>query len=139
MRPLAAALVAAALAGAFVAAPSSAPWPPGSDVRTLSPDGSAVGPLERHRVAGKFTVFDLYADWCGPCRLVDAYLRQVVAERRDVAVRKLNVVDFDSPLALEMGPDFETLPYLVVFSPSGRRTDILGFDRAGIDRALRPR
>jgi thiol-disulfide isomerase/thioredoxin len=131
-------LVAPILA-ALLAAPSPAAWPPGADVKTLSADGSAVGRLERHRVPDKYTVFDLYADWCGPCRLVDAHLREVLAERRDVAVRKLNVVDFDSPLALEMGPDFETLPYLVVFSPGGRRTDILGFDRTAIDRALSPR
>lgn len=111
-------------------------YPPGADVRLLSPDGRAVGSLERQRVPGKHTVFDVYADWCGPCRLVEARLRELLAERSDIAVRRLNVVDFESPLAGELGPDFEALPYLVVFSPSGKRTDINGADFARLDRAL---
>lgn len=111
-------------------------YPPGADVELLSPDGRAVGPLERLRVAGKHTVFDVYAEWCGPCRLVEARLREIVAQRSDVAVRRLNVVDFESRLAAELGPEFQALPYLVVFSPSGKRADINGADFARLDRAL---
>jgi thiol-disulfide isomerase/thioredoxin len=128
-----------ALAAALLAPPSPPPYPPGADVKTLTTDGSRVGPLDRLRVPDKFTVFDFYADWCAPCHLVDARLREILAERPDVAVRKLDVVDFDSDLASELGPDFETLPYLVVFSPAGKRTEILGFDRRSLDRALTPR
>jgi len=111
-------------------------YPAGSDVQTLSPDGRAVGSLERQRVADKHTVFDVYADWCGPCRLVEARLREIVGERSDVAVRRLNVVSFETPLASELGPNFQTLPYLIVFSPSGKRTDIEGADFAKLDKAL---
>lgn len=111
-------------------------YPPGADVMLLSPDGRAVGSLEKQRVPGKHTVFDVFAEWCGPCRLVDARLREIVAQRSDVAVRRLNVVDFDTPLASELGPSFESLPYLVVFSPSGKRTDIHGADFAKLDKAL---
>src|SRR5262249_44405869 len=64
-------------------------YPAGADVAVLSKDGAAVGPLDKLRAAGKYTVFDVYADWCGPCRTVDDHLRQVVAARTDVAVRKL--------------------------------------------------
>jgi copper chaperone CopZ/thiol-disulfide isomerase/thioredoxin len=111
-------------------------YPAGADVETLSPDGRAVGSLERKRVAGKHTVFDVYADWCGPCRLVDARLREILGQRTDVAVRRLNVVSFETPLAGELGPDFQALPYLIVFSPSGKRTDIEGADFAKLDKAL---
>jgi thiol-disulfide isomerase/thioredoxin len=111
-------------------------YPSGADVITLSPDGRAVGSLERQRVAGKHTVFDVYADWCGPCRLVDARLREIVGQRSDVAVRRLNVVSFETPLAGELGPDFQALPYLILFSPSGKRTDIEGADFAKLDKAL---
>jgi thiol-disulfide isomerase/thioredoxin len=112
-------------------------YPAGTDVRTLTTDGSAVGPLEKLRVAGKHTVFDVYADWCGPCRGVDARLHEIVAQRADVAVRKLNVVDFDTPLAKELGSTFEALPYLIVFSPSGKKTEIVGADLDALDKALK--
>jgi thiol-disulfide isomerase/thioredoxin len=111
-------------------------FPEGADVAVLSKDGAAVGPFEKLRVPGKYTVFDLYADWCGPCRLVDARLREILATRKDVAVRKLNVVDFDSPLARQMGAGFEALPYVVVYSPKGKRTAISGIDFPKLDKAL---
>src|SRR5262249_33671570 len=69
-----------------------ATYPDGADLEVLSRAGEAVGPLDRLRVPGKYTVFDVYADWCGPCRVVDKQLRDLVARRRDIAVRKLNVV-----------------------------------------------
>jgi copper chaperone CopZ len=114
-----------------------ASYPAGADVAVLTRDGSAVGPLDKLRVPGKYTVFDVYADWCGPCRTVDERLRGLVQSRTDVAVRKLNVVDFDTPLAGELGARFEALPYLVVFSPSGKRTDIEGVAFEKLDRALK--
>jgi thiol-disulfide isomerase/thioredoxin len=112
-------------------------YPAGADVQELNKDGAAVGPLAKLRVLGKYTVFDVYADWCGPCRDVDARLRAVVAERNDVAVRKLSVVDFDSPLARELNVD--TLPYVVVFAPDGKKTEIRGARLDKIDKALEPR
>lgn len=78
----------------------------------------------------------LYAEWCGPCRFVDARLRELIAGRKDLAVRKLNVVDFDSPLAKELGSRIEALPYVIVFDPAGKRTDIVGADFGKLDRAL---
>ena len=84
-------------------------------------------------------MFDVYADWCGPCRAVDDRLREVVASRPDVAVRKLNVVEFETPLAKELGPRLEALPYVVVFTPSGKRVDIAGADMAKLDKALAAR
>jgi len=111
-------------------------YPAGADVAVLSPDGRAVGSLEKLRVPGKYTVFDVYADWCGPCRLVDARLRELTAARTDLAVRRLNVVDFDSPLSSELGPSLSALPYLIVFTPAGKRSDIEGADFARLDKAL---
>jgi thiol-disulfide isomerase/thioredoxin len=111
-------------------------YPPDADVRLLSSDGSAVGPLEKLRVAGKYTVFDVFAVWCGPCHLIDSRLRELCAARRDIAVRKLNVVDFDTALAGQLGPSFTALPHLIVFTPSGRRYEFEGYDPKRLDFAL---
>jgi thiol-disulfide isomerase/thioredoxin len=104
------------------------PYPKGADVVFLTNNGGAVGPLEKLRVSGKYTVFDVYADWCGPCRAVDAKLRALAASRTDLAIRKLNVVSFGSPLARELGQRLKALPYVVVYSPDGTRTEITGAD-----------
>lgn len=112
-------------------------YPAGADIQELNKDGEAVGPLEKLRVADKFTVFDVYADWCGPCRDVDKKLREIVAERPDVAVRKLNLVDFDSPLARELG--IEMLPHVIVYSPEGKKSEIRGAQLGKIDKALKKR
>jgi len=119
--------------GAYLPHPE---YPPGADVATLTKDGSKVGPLEKLRAPGKYTVFDVFADWCGPCREVDNRLREIVAARSDVAVRRLNVVDFDSPLARELGAKLDALPYVVVFTPSGKRSDLAGADLKKLDAAL---
>ena len=111
------------------------PYPAGADVLELNKDGAAVGPLDKLRVADKFTVFDVYADWCGPCRDVDKKLREIVAGRPDVAVRKLVVLDFDSPLARELG--LEMLPHVIVYTPEGKRTEIRGAELGKIDKALK--
>jgi len=113
------------------------PYPAGADVLELNKDGAAVGPLDKLRVADKFTVFDVYADWCGPCRDVDKKLREIVAGRPDVAVRKLVVLDFDSPLARELG--LEMLPHVIVYTPEGKRTEIRGAELGKIDKALKKR
>ena len=112
-------------------------YPAGTDVLELNKDGESVGPLDKLRVADKFTVFDVYADWCGPCRDVDKRLHEIVAARPDVAVRKLNVVDFDSPLAKDLA--VEMLPYVVVYAPDGKKTEIQGAQLGKIDKALKKR
>ncbi|MDX2009929.1 MAG: thioredoxin family protein [Myxococcaceae bacterium] len=111
--------------------------PRDADVKWLARAGEGVGPLEALAVPGRVTVVDFYADWCAPCRKVDAFLFTRLSERRDVAVRKLNVVSWDTALAKEHLSDVASLPYLVVFSPAGRRVRaVKGFDLDALEAAL---
>jgi thiol-disulfide isomerase/thioredoxin len=120
---------------------SPAEEPPGeADVAVLSQDGADVATLEPHRVIGKFTVFDFRADWCPPCRKVDEHLFAKLETRNDIAVRKLDVASWESPIAERWLRDVPELPYLVVFGPDGRRLgDIAGAKLEELDALLEPR
>ena len=114
---------------AAMKAPSD--YPKDADVLLISNKGESIGSMKKHLAAGKYTVFDLYADWCGPCRVVDKKLKQIMETRKDIAVRKMRLVDFNSPVVKDVGPRVQGLPYVVVFDPKGKRTDIMG---ANLDR-----
>ena len=70
-------------------------------------------------VAGKWTVFDFWAPWCDACRVLDGSLRALAASDSSVAIRKVNIVDFDSPIALRELPGVSVLPHVRVVAPDG--------------------
>jgi len=99
------------LAGAAVAGAEA-------DIQLIS-QGRAVD-MERHLVAGKFVVFDFYADWCAPCRILTPRLERLAGRYPDrLALRKVDVINWDSPVAGQM--KISALPYLVLFGPDGRQ------------------
>ncbi|HYO53281.1 MAG TPA: thioredoxin family protein [Archangium sp.] len=110
---------------------------PGADLMKLSHEGEDVPELAPHAVPDKVTVFDFYADWCQPCRKVDAHMFGLLNARQDIAYRKLNVVSWDSPLARRHLGQVENLPYLVVYGKDGKlvRT-VRGFDLGALNAAL---
>lgn len=122
--------------GTKLGASQHEPYPEGADFAVVTDKGDAVGPLEALRVPGKYTVLDFYADWCGPCAKIDKQLREIVAVRKDVAVRKLNVVNFNSGLAKQLGRRLRGLPYVVVFSPDGKKTEVVGENYKQLNAAL---
>lgn len=122
--------------GAALGAYKPEPYPAGTDLRIVTQKGEAVGPLEKLAVPGKYTVLDFYADWCGPCHVVDKQIRDLVATRKDIAVRKLNVVNFETPLARQLGRKLKGLPYVVVFDPDGKRIEISGNNPKKLAAAL---
>jgi thiol-disulfide isomerase/thioredoxin len=111
--------------------------PDGADVARISAKGEDVPTLEVHLARGKVTVFDFYADWCAPCRQIDAHLIEVLRGRNDVAVRKLNVMSWDTPLAKRHLAQVPALPYVVVYGRQGARVAaISGLKLDELDRAI---
>lgn len=112
---------------------------PDADVRWLSETGTDVPDLAAHAVKGKVTVFDFYADWCAACRKVDGHVyARLAGGDAGLAYRKLNVVDWESPLAQRYLQDVPSLPLLVVYGPDGREVAKLhGAELDALDAAIR--
>jgi thiol-disulfide isomerase/thioredoxin len=111
--------------------------PEGADLKRIAEAGEDVPSLAEHAVAGKFTVFDFYADWCVPCRAIDQHVYALLQRRTDIAVRKLNVVSWDTPLAKRHLARVPALPYLVVYGREGKVVaSIAGLDLDALDRAV---
>jgi thiol-disulfide isomerase/thioredoxin len=113
------------------------PLPAGADLVELSKAGEDVATLDPHAVKGKVTLFDFYAVWCAPCRKIDTHVFGLLGKSNDLAVRKLNVVSWETPLAGRYLKDVPNLPYVVVYGKDGKRVGaVAGFDLAALDRAI---
>ena len=89
-----------------------------ADVQLIS-QGREVT-LEEHLVPGKLVVFDFFADWCAPCRYLTPLLERLAEQHPDrLALRKIDVIDWSSPVARQHG--LSALPHLVLFGPNGAR------------------
>lgn len=73
--------------------------------------------LNQQLAPGKYTIVDFYADWCPPCRALDPQLRRLASKRSDVAVRKVDIVDWDSAVVKQFG--VTALPHMQVYDPNG--------------------
>jgi thiol-disulfide isomerase/thioredoxin len=88
----------------------------GADIRVIS-KGEPLN-LRDHLVPGKYTLFDYYADWCPPCRELAPRLEELGRRRSDLAIRKIDIVDWSHPVADQQG--VHDLPYLRLYGPDGR-------------------
>ena len=113
------------------------PFPPNLDVQRISHQGEAVE-LERFVAKNKLTIYDFYADWCSNCRIFDTHIGEYAAAHpRAIAYRKINIVDWESPVALQILKEIDELPYAIVFDAKGKRfQDISGLDKAALFKLL---
>jgi len=88
----------------------------GADIRIIS-KGSPVN-LRDHLVAGKYTLFDYYADWCPPCRQLSPRLEELARRHSNLALRKIDIVSWSHPVAQQQG--VRDLPFLRLYDPKGQ-------------------
>jgi thioredoxin 1 len=74
--------------------------------------------LEDHLVRGKDTVVDFYADWCGPCRMLSPKLEEMAANNPEIALVKINILDWHSPVVKQFG--ITGIPRVQVYGPWGK-------------------
>lgn len=87
----------------------------GLDHEALDPTTAALTP-----VPGRITVFDLWADWCAPCRDLDARLVALARTHPQLAVRKLEVADSDSAAWQRyLAPGEFDLPHIKLYDANG--------------------
>lgn len=90
------------------------------DIEIISKGNEVV--LEDYLAPGKFTIIDYYADWCGPCHLLSPRLERLVKESNNVALRVIDISNWESPVAKQATREFKLagLPYVRVYGQNGR-------------------
>jgi copper chaperone CopZ len=84
-------------------------------------DGSRPVDFNGVAVPGKITIVDFYADWCGPCKVLEVRLQHFM-QGKNVAVRRVNVGKWDNAAAKQATHDFRlaSLPYLRIYDSHGK-------------------
>ena len=75
-------------------------------------------------VNAKPVIVDFYADWCGPCKMVQPELEALSAARDDVAVVKVNV-DENNNLAERF--NISSIPCMMLFAGGEVKKTIIGY------------
>src|SRR6266403_1911171 len=76
--------------------------------------------INQHLALGNVTVVDFYADWCGPCRQLSPNLEQMARSDPEIALRKVDIVNWRTPLARQF--DIHSIPQVNVYNRGGRLT-----------------
>lgn len=110
---------------------------PDADVKVLNENGADIPELESSLAKGKVTIVDFSAKWCAPCRMLDAYVTERLKSRRDLAYRKIDILDWDSPVATHYMSDVRALPFVIVYGKDGKEVDrITGVDQDRLEAAI---
>jgi len=73
--------------------------------------------INQHLALGNVTVLEFYADWCGPCRMLSPSLEQMVQTDPEVALRKIDIVRWGTPVTHQFGVN--SIPQVNVYNRAG--------------------
>src|SRR5262249_27918113 len=90
----------------------------GADVADVGANGAAVDIVP---VPGKITIVDFWAPWCEPCKTLEPVLVELAKNARDhVALRRINVVEWDTPVVAQyLTPRGFDLPHVKIYDAKG--------------------
>jgi thiol-disulfide isomerase/thioredoxin len=74
--------------------------------------------VTKHLALGNVTIVDFYADWCGPCKQISPTLEQMARTDPEIAVRKIDIVDWTSPVAKQY--KITVLPQINIYNRAGK-------------------
>jgi thioredoxin 1 len=91
-----------------------------SPTRPIAVDGSAA--LDKLVASRDVVLVDFYADWCGPCQMLEPVV-EGVAEETSATVAK---VDVDANQQLASAYDVRGVPTLVLFADGTQVEEVVG-------------
>ena len=116
-------------------------YPEDSDVQDANSPGGQVD-LAAHLAPGKVTVFDFFADWCGPCKMLGPVIDQLADEYAGKAkIAKIDIESDEDTKQLAVTQGVSSIPALMIFKDGEKVEETLGAQAkpalaAMIDNAL---
>lgn len=134
MRRLAAFALLYLTTGCGLAAAPELPSGPRLDeaelIRTVS-KGEVVD-LDEVLEDGRWTIVQFTAPWCPGCRQLEPWLEELVRARGTVRLRKIDIRDWDSPVARQHG--IQSIPQLWLHDGRERASTDIGRILAALER-----
>jgi len=94
-------------------------FPPAADFKLVARADEEAPDLGSLRVANKVTLVEFCAVWWGPCHELERHLKTLLLANRELAVRKIEISDWQSPAARRHLKTVAILPYVVVLDRDG--------------------
>ena len=109
----------------------------GADFAVVGKPGADVD-LDKLLVHDKVTVVDFSAEWCEPCKKLTKRLVDLARSENRLAIRQIDIVDWESPAAKHWLKDVAKLPCLRIYGIDGKQISVLDGDKTdGAETLLR--